>query len=111
MAGDVVPTVGHLPIRARLVFYGWLQFGPGSVTVVAEVRLVTHVADFNLLRGNRPMIFHEHRGVHITPVGHILIGIIVAVRTVFQVFALLFRVKRGRVPSFLGSGTGQYITN
>ena len=111
VAADVISAVGHPPICVSLVFDGRLQFGPDPVTIVAKVRFMTHVADFDLLGRNRAVVFHEYRGVHITPVGHIRIRIIMAVCTVFKVFALLLRVKRWWVPPFLGGRTGQYKTD
>jgi hypothetical protein len=107
MAGNIISPVGHAPVGFRLVFDGGLQFGPNPVTIIAKTRLVAHVTDFDLLGRNRPVVFHEHGGVHVAPVRKVFIGLIVTVSAVLEVFTFLFRMLQRRYPPFLGCRTGQ----
>lgn len=94
-----------------LVFYGRFQFVPDTVAIVAEAGFVAHIAHFHVLKRNRAVIFHEQGCVDISPVGYVFIGFIVAVRAIFEVFTLLFRMQYRRNPPFPGAGTSQDNTD
>lgn len=107
MAGKIISPVGHAPVGFRLVFDGGLQFGPHPVTIITKAGFVAHVTDLDLLGRNRPVVFHEYWGVHVAPVRKVLIGLIVTVSAVLEVFTFLFRVLQRRYPPLLGCRTGQ----
>ena len=84
------------PKRIGLVFYGRFQLIPDPVAIVAETGFVAHTAHLHVLNRNRAVIFHEQGRVDISPVGNVLIGFIVAVRAIFEVFAFPFRVVKNK---------------
>jgi len=107
MAGYIVPPMRHAPVGVCLVFDRGLQLRPDPMTVIAEVGFMAHVTNFHLLSRDRTVVFHKQGGVDVAPVGDIVIGLIMAVRAVFEVFTLFFRMQQGRCPPLLRAGTGQ----
>lgn len=107
VAGNIIPPVRHSPICVRLIFYGRFQLVPDTMAIVAETGFVAHVADLYLLNRHGSVVFHKHRRVHIPPIRHIFIGLIVTVHAVFEISAILFRVQRWWNPPFLGNSTGK----